>query len=180
MKQKNNLPYIIILVIGLLAITFAGIKFFKKSNQSSTQASESQGSSSPNNAGQGSGTGRGQRGANRGNFKPLHGTVTSVSSDTITMKADDASTKNIAVSSTTRISKTDNGQRVTLTISDIKTGDEINVMAQDTTTSNITARMIIIGTFTPPQRSGSSQSGGYNNDQSQTTPQDNTTGTSSL
>jgi hypothetical protein len=162
MNIKKNLPYIIILVLGLAGVVFGGIMFFKKSNTNSAQTAKSQDATNPNNAGPGSG-GRGswggQGGAGRANFKPLHGTVSSVNSDTIVMKADDGSSKNITVSSDTRISRTDNGQRATLAITDVKTGDEINVMAQDTTQSTITPRMIIIGAFTAPQGRGSYQGG---------------------
>jgi hypothetical protein len=90
------------------------------------------------------------------------------------MKADDNSVKNISVSSDTRISKMTDEQQETLTIAEVKTGDEINVMAQDTTTGDITAQMIVIGTFTPPQRGESGQ-----NVNPDSLP-DNTTGSSSI
>jgi len=172
MKQKNNLPYIIILIIGLLAITFASVKFFKKIKENPVDTSNIENSFDPNATGQSQA--RGQRGGNRGNFKPLHGTVTSINGNTIVMKADDNSVKNISVSSDTRISKMTDEQQETLTIAEVKTGDEINVMAQDTTTGDITAQMIVIGTFTPPQRGESGQ-----NVNPDSLP-DNTTGSSSI
>ena len=180
MNIKKNLPYIIIIVLGLAGVVFGGITFFKKSNPNSSQTVQSQNATNPNNAGPGSG-GRGswggQGGAGRANFKPLHGTVSSTSSDTIVMKADDGSSKNITVSSDTRISKMDNGERTTLAITDVKSGDEINVMAQDTTGSTITPRMIIIGTFSPPQGRGSYQGGPG---QEQSAPYDDTESGSSI
>lgn len=165
MNNKNNLPYIIILIVGLLGLTFLGFKILKKTDKDSQVAGQEAfvdpGSSNtrPNGRSWGGPSG-GQNGGNRPNFKPLHGNVTSVGSDKIIMKADDGSTKNISVSSDTRISKSGSGQRQTLTIADVKTGDEINVMASDTTGSTITPMMIMIGEFTPPQGRGSYQGQG--------------------
>jgi len=78
------------------------------------------------------------------------------------MTASDGSTKNIVTTSDTRISEMDNGTRQTLSISDLKTGETINVMAQDTTVNPITPQMIIIGTFTPPAESSGGYQGGGN------------------
>ena len=153
-KIKKNLPYIIILVIALTATAFAAVKFLspKKTDQASQQTADSS-QGQPNNP-----SGRqGGRGGNRGNFQRLHGTVASVSDTAIVMTVDDKSSKTINCDSTTRIMKQENGQTVQLSLSDVQVGSEINIMGGDPTQSNITPRMIIIGTFTPPQNGGSWQ-----------------------
>jgi len=182
MNFKKNLPYIIILIVVVGGIVFASLKFFKKADHQSETAA-AQDPIDPNNRGQGA-NGRswgGGQGGNRPSMKPLHGTVSSTSSDAIVMKADDGSSKNISISPDTLISRMDNGQRETLTISDVKNGDEINVMAEDSSQSTITPRMIIIGTFSMPQRG---QSGGYpggsSNYQDQSGPPDSNPGSSSI
>jgi len=53
----------------------------------------------------------------------------------------------------------DNGTREQLTLADINVGDEINVMTSDSSASDIQARMIVIGAFTPPS-SGDDWRGG--------------------
>lgn len=158
---KKNLTYIIILMVGIGGLCFGGYEIYnsEKPKTGSAQTSDSGANpSAPNGSDQ-----RGQwgQGGGRGNFARLHGTVTSVSDSTIVMKADDGSSKNISVSSDTRISRMDNGQRTTLAISDVKANDEISVMASDNSQSTITPRMIIIGAFAPSQR-GQYQGGGNN------------------
>ena len=152
MSSKNNFIYIAIIVVIVAGAVWAGAKFLGKSGDSNNQgqvAGESQGRDQ-------FGPGRG-----RGNFKPLQGTITSISDQKIVMKADDGNTKNITVSSSTRIMKQENGERVALTLADLKAGDKINVMSDDTNKADIEARMIMIGEFTPPQNRGSFP-GGFN------------------
>jgi hypothetical protein len=165
MNLKKNIYYIIILVCGIGILAWAGVKFLKKSNASGQTAQvsgQNSGQNPPNGSG---GSWGGGRGGNRGNFQRVHGTVTSVSESTIVMKADDGSAKNITVASDTRITKMDNGQRTTLAVADVKVADEITVMTSDSSQSNISPRMIIIGAFTPPQR-GSYSGGGNGADSS--------------
>ena len=160
MKPQKNLIYLGVIVIVVVLVVWAGIKILKPS---STTAD----TSSPNSQ-TGPGNKRGQwgQGGERGNFKPLHGTITSIdaNSGTIVMKADDGSTKNITTDSTTRISEMSNDTRQTLAISDLTSGEEINVMASDTSAATITPRMIIVGAFTPPQRPSGSYGNGENQD----------------
>lgn len=159
---KKNYIYIIILIIGLGGLVFGGITIwhYSKKQTSSQVAGANDNQNMPGGNG-----GRWGQGQNRGNFKPLHGTVQSVdqSSKTIVMKADDGSSKNIVCSDSTRIMKQDNGQRVNLTLADLKVNDEINVMSTDDSQTNIQARAIFIGTFTRPQDNGSGFQGNYNN-----------------
>lgn len=153
--SNQNIIYITVLVLILGGIDYAAVKFTKpKTNSNSTAAA----GAAPSNGRFG---GHGQD-FNRGDFKPLTGTVSSINGQTIIMKADDGSSKNITVASTTRISKPENGQRASLTILDIKVGDTINIMADDTTVADITPRMIFIGTFSPPQN-GSYPNNNFNN-----------------
>ena len=154
MKSKQNIFYIVILILVLATVAFAVVKFAKPKSNNANNPSASASANASRTRGSG-------QGFNRGNFKPIHGVVLSVNGQTIIMKADDGSSKNITCSDSTRISKQDNGQRVSLTLADIKVNDEINVMSSDTAGSDITPRMIIIGTFSPPQNSNfQSPSGG--------------------
>ncbi|MEI6144583.1 MAG: hypothetical protein WCP91_03210, partial [Candidatus Berkelbacteria bacterium] len=148
--------YIILIVIVIGGGIYVGLRFLKPANASSNNQSAD--ASGQNNSGPGGRFG----GGGRGNFKPLTGTIASISGLTIVMTASDGSTKNIVTTSDTRISEMDNGTRQTLSISDLKTGETINVMAQDTTVNPITPQMIIIGTFTPPAESSGGYQGGGN------------------
>lgn len=134
---KKNYIYIVILVAVLGVVVWAGIKFFKssKSNQNSQANSNSQN--------------QGFRGGgfNRGNFTRTHGIVSSISPSGLVMKADDGSTKNVVVSTSTRIMKEENSQPSQIKLSDIKTGDEITVMSSSTS-GDLQARMIMDGQFT--------------------------------
>jgi hypothetical protein len=159
---KKNWIYVLILVIGIGGIAFGAYEIHKlSSNKTATATNDQNPSQGGNNPGGGGGRQWGQ-GGGRGNFTPpVHGTIASISGSTIVMTADDGSTKNVAVSGTTRITETQNGSRTTLQLSDLKQGEEISVMNSGTDTTNLTARMIIIGTFTPPQRGQyPSQNGG--------------------
>lgn len=164
MDLKKNMPYIVILLVAVGICTFAGFKFLKGSK--SNTAAQMANSSAQDQPGSGFGSGNGnsaqggrsgRNGQGRGNFQPVHGTIASIDGQIIKMTADDNSTKNITTSSTTRITRMDSGQRVTLTLSDLKVGDEINVMNSGTDTTNIAARMIIVGQFTMPQNGGGGQ-----------------------
>ena len=153
---KKNLVYIVLIVIVLVGGGYAAFHFLKPANAGNNNQTVDAVGQNPGGQGR-------FGGGNRGNFKPLHGTITSINSSTIIMKADDGSSKKIAVASDTRISKMDNGSRTTLVLSDLKTGDELNVMAQDTTTDQITPQMIIVGTFSPPTGGqGGYRDGGWN------------------
>ncbi len=160
---KKNLIYIILLICVVGAATFFGFKFLRSSNskQASVTSPDQAGGFAQNGYGGGAGRTRNPN-SNRPNFKPLHGTISSIQDQTIVMKADDGSSKNIICSSTTRIMEQSNGQRVQLAVTDLKVGDEINLMSSDTTQSNITAQMIFIGQFTMPQRGSGSWQGGQN------------------
>lgn len=139
---KKNFPYLVMLIVVFGGVIYFGVKYLKPKNTDNQVASQNQ------NGGfrQGGGTGR-------ENFTPpITGTVSSISNQTIVMKESDGTIKNITCDSSTRISKEDNGQRATLAISDIKTGDTINVMSSDTSGANITAKMIFVGTMSFPTR----------------------------
>ncbi|MGA2666638.1 MAG: hypothetical protein ABSE91_00930 [Patescibacteria group bacterium] len=165
---KKNLPYLILIFVVILAAIFGGYELFKSSKSSNQQASANSGSQSGS-------SGSRRFGGSRDNFKPLHGNITALNGQTIVMKADDGSTKNIDISSSTRIMEQQNGQMTQLSLSDLKVGDEINVMASDTTSSDITPRMIIIGQFQRPTNF-SPGSGGFNG--SGSTNSSNSNGTS--
>lgn len=161
MNPKNNtLFYILLLVIVVVSSAAAGY-FLLRPKTASTALEQT---TSPDKNGYSGGFSQDRQGG-RGNFKPLHGTISSINtnSGTIMMKADDGSTKNISISSDTRISKMDNSQRQELAITDLSAGEEINVMASDTTQTDITPRMIVIGTFTPPSRGSYQGNDGLNN-----------------
>ena len=155
LKNKKNIGYIILLVIVLGGSIWAGIKFLKPTNKNNQ--------TSGSNLNQGRRF-QGQGNFNRANFPRIHGTISSINGSTIVLKADDGNNKNIICSSSTRIIKQENGQMSQLTISDLKMGDEINVMSSATDgQSDIQARAIIVGKFQPPQDRGSSSSTNINN-----------------
>jgi len=148
---KKNLPYIVLVVIVIGAAVFLWYKFLGPGKTKSTQTADNGSQQNGSGFGGQNGQSRGRGGSGqRGNFTPLHGTVSSINGQTIVMKADDGSNKNIICDSNTRISEQDNGQMTQLALTDLKNGDEITVMANGSTSGDITPRMIIIGTFTRP------------------------------
>jgi hypothetical protein len=162
MKFNNNYIYIGVIVLILAIGGYFCWKFFKGSNSNQNSQANSNAQQSPGGQ-SGFGGRQGSGGRTRGNFKPLHGTISSVSAAAIVMKADDGSSKTINVSDSTRISSQVNGQRTTLAITDLKQNDEINVIATDTTTATIDARMIFIGAMpTMGQRPSGQQDGSTN------------------
>jgi len=156
MNLGKNYPYIIIAIVLLAIVIGAGWWLYKSSQAKNSQNTQDQSQDQFGPSGRQWGGGNG---GNRGIFTPLHGTITEINGSTIIMKADDGSNKNITITSDTRIMKTENGQRTTLAMSDLKIGDEINVMSQDTSADPVSARMIIIGTFSPPTNRGQWQGG---------------------
>jgi len=159
MNLGKNYPYIIIAIVLLAIVIGAGWWFYKLSQAKNAQNTQDQ---SQDQFGLSGRQWSGGKGGNRGNFKPLHGAISEISDSIIVIKTNDGSSKNIATTSDTRIMKMENGQRITLEFSDLKVGDEINIMAQDSNQSTITARMIFIGTFSPPINRGQGQGGGVN------------------
>lgn len=169
-KINKNLIYIIILMCGVGILSFIGLKILKSSNAKTANSDQSQTANGPANSQNQDPSGQSRRGGGaRGNFKPLEGTITSISEQTIVMKADDGSTKTINCSDSTRIMSQDNSQRTTLTLNDLKSGDLINVMSNDNTQATIDARMIFLGQFTPPQNGGSYR-GGSQGDSNSSSP----------
>jgi hypothetical protein len=140
LKWNTNYTYLIAMIVVLSLVTLGGIKFFKSGKNNST-------ASSPNNFPNQSQNGRSRGGFNRGNLMRTTGTVSSVSDNTILMKAEDGTNKNVIVSSSTQIMKAANGQPFQIQLSDIKTGDQITVMSSSTS-GDIQATIIMDGQFT--------------------------------
>jgi len=147
MKFKKNYIYIAILVFGVAVSIWGGAKFLKSLDTENTLRIKDSNQSFPERGERQ----WGQNPPNRENFKPISGIVESIKDNVIILKTDDDSIKNIICLSSTRIMKTENGKRNELALSDIKRGDEINVMSNSNDQTNIEARMIIVGKFEPFQ-----------------------------
>lgn len=158
MNFKKNKTYIALILIGLAILIFAGIKFFK-SGDSKSKSAENQNSENNFSDGQ---YGRRGPGGNRAGIKPVSGTIESISGQTIKIKTDNESSKNIICSDETRISEQVDGEMSQLSLSDLMVGDKINVMTEDSSSSDIKARMIMVGEFTPPQNRGQTPSDASN------------------
>jgi hypothetical protein len=165
MKNTNNIIYLAIALIFLSGVGYFAYTFLHKTEtqKKQTSAGDEEALDSQNSFGGRPSAGRQGEGRPRGDFKPLHGTISSISGNSIIMKSDDGSTKTINISDSTRISAEENGQINTLQFSDLKQNDEINVMASDTTQSTIDAKMIFIGSMpTMEQRPSNQNSETYN------------------
>ena len=165
---KNNLVYIIALLLVIGGLVWLGFKFLKpKNNNVVAQTTDNQPTGDSQSGGW---AGRGNRQGGRGNFSPpVHGTIQSISGNNIILTADDGSTKNVTTDANTRITDMENGERTQLALSDLANGESISVMNSGTDTTNITARMIFIGTFTPGQGRGNWGGGSQNSNDSQST-----------
>jgi hypothetical protein len=98
----------------------------------------------------------GQGGANtqNSNFRPVRGQVVSADNNNLTVKMSDGSTKLVVLSESTAFM-----QSTKASLSDIKTGDTVNVLGTQNSDGSITAQDVQIN---PPQggfmmRSGSNQ-----------------------
>lgn len=79
------------------------------------------------------------------NFRPVRGVVLSSDSNTLTVKLNDGSTKVVVISGTTTFLKS---QKVT--VSDLKTGDTVNVVGTQNSDGSVTAADVQINPLTRP------------------------------
>jgi Cu/Ag efflux protein CusF len=128
--NKNTMLIIavILIVVALLGGFFGGMMYQK--NQSSTLSA----------AGRGNFAGRfGQAGQNAAAFRPVRGQVLSTSTNSLTVKMSDGSTKIVVLSSTTAFM-----QSTQAALSDVKTGDTVNVVGTQNSDGSVTAQQVQI------------------------------------
>ena len=93
------------------------------------------------------GQSNGAKNANGNAFgRPVSGTITNVDGNNLTVKTQDGSSKIIILSDSTKINKTTAGAK-----SDLKTGEQVMVIGQESSDSTITATTVSVGqTLTAP------------------------------
>jgi hypothetical protein len=89
--------------------------------------------------------GAGQNGQNAA-FRPVRGQVLSMTNDSLTVKMSDGSTKIVVLSSSTAFA-----QSTKAAVSDIKTGDTVNVVGTQNSDGSVTAQDVQIN---PPAQGG--------------------------
>ena len=139
MKNKNTMIIVaVVLIIVAAAGGFFGGMMFQKNQAPSFGAA----------AGRGSYAGRfgsGQAGQNAA-FRPVRGQVLSTSDNSLTVKMSDGSTKLVVLSSSTAFM-----QSTKAALTDVKTGDTVNVVGTANSDGSVTATDIQIN---PPAQGG--------------------------
>jgi flagellar basal body-associated protein FliL len=158
MKNKNTMIIVaVVLVIVAAAGGFFGGMIYQKNQAPALGA-----------AGRGSLTARfgqgGQGGQAAAAFRPVRGQVLSTSSNSLTVKMSDGSTKIVVLSTSTAFM-----QSTKAASSDVKTGDTVNVVGTANSDGSVTAQDIQIN---PPAQGGFGRPGG----QGQQPPVQPTTG----
>jgi len=137
MKNKNT----IIIVAVVLVIVAAAGGFFGGMMYQKNQAPSLTGT-----AGRGSYAGRfGGQGAVAA-FRPVRGQVLNMDTNSLTVKMSDGSTKLVVLSSSTAFM-----QSTKAVVSDVKTGDTVNVVGTANSDGSVTAQQVQIN---PPTRGG--------------------------
>jgi hypothetical protein len=140
MKNKNTMILVaVVLIIIAAAGGFFGGMMYQK-NQTPTFGAA---------AGRGNFAGRfgtGQGGQNAAAFRPVRGQVLDMSSDSMTVKLSNGSTEIVVLSSSTAFM-----QSTKAGLSDIKTGDTVNVVGTANSDGSVTAQDVQIN---PPAQGG--------------------------
>jgi Cu/Ag efflux protein CusF len=88
----------------------------------------------------------GRFGGQNANFRPVRGQVLSMSNNSLTVKMSDGSTKLVVLSSSTAFM-----QSTKAVLSDVKTGDTVNVVGTQNSDGSVTAQDVQIN---PPAQGG--------------------------
>jgi flagellar basal body-associated protein FliL len=138
MKNKNTMIIVMVALVIVASIGgfFAGLLYQK--NQVSTLVSA---------AGRGNFAGRfGQAGQGTAASRPVRGQVLSTSDTTLTVKMSDGSTKIVVLSSSTAFM-----QSTKAALTDVKTGDTVNVVGTANSDGSVVAQDVQIN---PPMQGG--------------------------
>jgi hypothetical protein len=152
--------YVIIVVIIVAAAAFWGGITYQKSKVSSFAGAGAGGRFGGRfGGGQGGFQGSGAGGAGGASgMMPVNGQIVSTSSNAITVKLSDGSSKIVDLSSQTKINKTTQG-----TVSDLTTGQQVTAFGSANSDGSITAQAVNVGNGMFRMRSGgqggASQSG---------------------
>ncbi len=135
-KSKNigNKGLITIIVVALVCtgLGFFGGMQYQKSKLPSFGQGQFQNGARPSGF-------PGRNGNNQG-VRPVSGEILSMDGNTLTVKAQDGSSKIVIFSDSTSINKTSEGSK-----DDLKTGEKVMVIGTEGTDGTVTAQMISIG-----------------------------------
>jgi Cu/Ag efflux protein CusF len=139
-KNMNKNTMIVVAVV--LVIIAAGGGFFGGMMYQKNQTS-SLGVTGANGSRQG-GNFAGRFGGQNSNFRPVRGQVLNMDNNSLTVKMSDGSTKIVVLSSSTSFV-----QSTKAALSDVKTGDTVNVVGTQNSDGSVTAQDVQIN---PPQQ----------------------------
>jgi Cu/Ag efflux protein CusF len=127
-KNTMIIVAVVLIIVALSGGFFGGMTYQK--NQTSTLGA----------TGRGNFGGRfGQNGQNAAAFRPVRGQVLSMDNNTLTVKMSDGSTKIVVLSSSTAFM-----QSTKAALTDIKTGDTVNVVGTQNSDGSVTAQDVQI------------------------------------
>jgi Cu/Ag efflux protein CusF len=145
-NMNKNIAILVAVVLIIVAVAggfFGGVMYQK--TQSPTFGSGMMGQ---NGSRQGAFAGRfGSQNGQNANFRPVRGQVVGMDNSSMTVKMSDGSTKLVVLSSSTSYM-----QSTAAKLSDIKTGDTVNVVGTQNSDGSVTAQDIQINPV-QPQRS---------------------------
>jgi hypothetical protein len=135
--KSMKLMYVLIIVIVVAAVAFYGGLTYEKGKMASSFAAGAGGRfGSRFGGGQGGYAGGGASGM----MRPISGQIVSTSSNAITVKLSDGSSKIVDISSQTKINKTTKG-----TASDLTTGQQVTTFGTANSDGSITAQAVNVG-----------------------------------
>ncbi len=136
--NKNNFAITAVVAVIVGALGFWGGMQYQKSRRGSFPGNIPQGFR--NGFGQTQQTNGRSGSARQGGVRPVTGEISAMDDTTLTVKAQDGSSKIIVYSASTTVNKTSAGS-----ISDLKVGEQVTVMGSETTDGPVTAQIISLG-----------------------------------
>lgn len=138
-KKKINKNLITLLVVALISLGagfFGGVEYQKTKKVTFNRTGAIQGQYGTSKT-----TGSTTTSKTNGNVsRPVSGEITSIDNGTITVKAQDGSSKIIVISSSTKIEVTTTGST-----SDLKTGDTVSIIGTTDTSGTVSAQSVFVG-----------------------------------
>ncbi len=137
MNKNTMIVVAVVLVIIAAGGGFFGGMMYQKNQTSSLGVTGTNGSRQGGNF-------AGRLGGQNSNFRPVRGQVLNMDNNSLTVKMSDGSTKIVVLSSSTSFV-----QSTKAALSDVKTGDTVNVVGTQNSDGSVTAQDVQIN---PPQQ----------------------------
>jgi len=135
MKMKGIITMIVVALVAVGIGFYGGVQY-----QKSQRSSVSGGMPGAPGGGTGQPGGTGKTGGSATTNRPVSGEITSMDSNSVTIKTQDGSSKIVLFSNSTKINKTSEGSS-----SDLKTGEQVTAIGPESSDGTVTAQTISVG-----------------------------------